>query len=80
MGLGGKHHISAALSLGQIPSTHCVGGWVGPRAVWTGVENLAPHWDLIPGLSIPWQVAISTTLSQPTCVFWLGKLSVTYKW
>ena len=22
------------------PGTHCVGGWVGPRA---GLENLAPH-------------------------------------
>jgi hypothetical protein len=24
------------------PGTHCVGGWVGPRAGWTGGENLAP--------------------------------------
>jgi len=24
------------------PGTHCIGGWVGPRAEWTGVENLAP--------------------------------------
>jgi len=24
------------------PGTHCTGGWVGPRALWTGAENLAP--------------------------------------
>ena len=23
------------------PRTHCTGGWVGPRAFWTGAENLA---------------------------------------
>jgi len=22
--------------------THCIGGWVGLRAGWTGMENLAP--------------------------------------
>jgi len=27
-------------------------GW-GPELVWTGAENLAPHWDLIPGSSSP---------------------------
>jgi len=26
------------------PGTHYVGGWVGPRPVWTGAENLAPAW------------------------------------
>ena len=24
------------------PGTHCIGGWVGPTAFWTGAENLAP--------------------------------------
>jgi len=24
------------------PSAHCIGGWVGPRTVWMGAENLAP--------------------------------------
>ena len=28
--------------LGERPSTHCTGGWVGPRAGWIGAENLAP--------------------------------------
>jgi hypothetical protein len=25
----------------ESPGTHCIGGWVGPGAVWTGAENLA---------------------------------------
>ena len=24
------------------PGTHCIGGWVGLRAGWTGAENLDP--------------------------------------
>jgi hypothetical protein len=35
-------HAPAALPPGKRPGTHCIGGWVSPRAVWTGVENLAP--------------------------------------
>jgi hypothetical protein len=30
------------LYLQERPSTHCIGGWVGPGSVWTGAENLAP--------------------------------------
>jgi NhaP-type Na+/H+ or K+/H+ antiporter len=26
----------------EIPGTHCTGGWVGPRAVWTCAKILAP--------------------------------------
>jgi len=25
------------------PGTHCIGGWVGPRAGLTDAKNLAPH-------------------------------------
>ena len=36
-------------------------GWAsGP--VWTGAENLAPHWDSIPGPSSPYSVVIPTEL------------------
>jgi hypothetical protein len=35
------------------PGTHCTGGWVGPRAGLDCAENLAPHWDSIPGPSSP---------------------------
>jgi hypothetical protein len=38
--VGGQHHASAVLSR-ERPGTHCAGGWVGPRAVWTCAENLA---------------------------------------
>ena len=39
-------------------------GWA-PGPVWTGAENLAPHWDLIPGPSSLWPVAIPTELLGP---------------
>jgi hypothetical protein len=32
MGVGGQHHAPAALLPGKRPDTHCIGGWVGPRA------------------------------------------------
>ena len=32
MGVGGQHHVPAALSSGKRPGTHCIGGWVCTRA------------------------------------------------
>jgi hypothetical protein len=32
MALGGQRQVPAAVSPGKTPSTHCTGGWVGPRA------------------------------------------------
>ena len=32
MGVGGQIHAPAALPPGKRPGTHCIGGWVGPRA------------------------------------------------
>jgi len=32
MGVGGLCNTPAALPLGKRPGTHCIGGWVGPRA------------------------------------------------
>jgi hypothetical protein len=32
MGVGGQRHAPAALLPGKRLGTHCVGGWVGPRA------------------------------------------------
>jgi len=40
MRVGGLRYVLAVYPR-ERPSTHCVGGWVGPRAVWTGAENLA---------------------------------------
>jgi hypothetical protein len=31
-GVGGQRHALAALHPGKRPSTHCTGGWVGPKA------------------------------------------------
>jgi len=45
--VGFQRHALAAL-LPVNTSTHCIGDLVGPRAVWTGAEKLAPHRDSIP--------------------------------
>jgi hypothetical protein len=42
MGVGGQRHAPAALPPGKRPGTHFIGGWVGPRAVLDGCENLTP--------------------------------------
>ena len=36
-----------------------------PGTIWSCVENLAPHWDSIPGPTSPQRVAIPTELSRP---------------
>jgi hypothetical protein len=38
MVVGGQRHAPTALPAGKGPGTHCVGGWVGPKAglVWCG--------------------------------------------
>ena len=74
MGVGSQLHALAALPPGKRPGTHCIGGWVGPRASLDGREKSRPHRDSIPGPSSLWRVAIPTTLSRPTtshvfCVF-----------
>jgi hypothetical protein len=30
--VGGQYHVPSALPTGQRPGTHCLGGWLGPRA------------------------------------------------
>jgi len=66
MGAGGQHHAPAALAVGRRPGTLCTGGWVGPRASLDGCGKSLLHQDLIPIPSGPEQVAILTTVSQPT--------------
>jgi hypothetical protein len=41
MRVRGQLHSPVALPPGKRPGTHCVGGWVGPRAGLDGCENLA---------------------------------------
>ena len=48
--------------------THCIGGWVGPRAVLDRCGNPHPHRNSIPGPSSPLQITILTTVSWPTYV------------
>jgi hypothetical protein len=42
-GVGSQRHAPAALPPGKGPSTHCTGGWVGPRAGLVGYEKSRPH-------------------------------------
>jgi hypothetical protein len=48
MGVGGQRHAPATLPPWERPGTHCIGGWVGPRAGLKGCRKSRPHWDLIP--------------------------------
>jgi hypothetical protein len=52
-GVGRQHQIPAALSPGNRPGTHCVGGWVGPRAGLDGCGKSRPYRHSIPGPSSP---------------------------
>jgi len=52
MGMGGNV-MSLLLYLREKHGTHHKGGWVGPRIGLNAWENLAPHWDSIPGQSNP---------------------------
>ena len=42
MGMGGQRHAPAALPPGKRPGTHCIGGWVGPRAGLDGCGKSRP--------------------------------------
>jgi hypothetical protein len=53
MRVGSQLHALAALPPGNRPGTHCIGGWVGPRASLDGCEKSRPHQDSIPGPSSP---------------------------
>ena len=40
--MGGQRHTPAALPPGEKPGTHCIGGWVGPRAGLDGYGKSRP--------------------------------------
>jgi hypothetical protein len=42
MGVGGQRHAPAALPPRERPGTHCIGGWVGPRAGLDGCGKFRP--------------------------------------
>jgi len=47
----GQRHAPAALPPGKRPGTHCIGGWMGPRAILDGWGKYRLHRDLISGPS-----------------------------
>ena len=51
------------------PGTHCIWGWVGPRAGLDRCGKSRPHWHSIPGPSSSYRVAIPTELSRSTTLW-----------
>jgi hypothetical protein len=48
MGVGGQRHALAALPPRKGPDTHCIGGWVGPRAGLDGYGKSRPPSEFDP--------------------------------
>jgi hypothetical protein len=46
MRVDGQLHAQAALPPGKRPVTHCIGGWMGPRASLEGCEKSRPDSQL----------------------------------
>jgi len=64
-GVGGQRQFPTAVSPGKRPNTHDIGGWVCPRTVWKGAENLAPS----TGIRSPDRLARSESLFHgPLCL------------
>jgi hypothetical protein len=76
-GGSGQHHAPVALPPRKRTGTHCIGGWVGPRAGLDGCGKSRPDRDSTPGPSGPQRVAILTTLTQPAYIENIRTQSVT---
>jgi hypothetical protein len=63
-GMGGQGHAPVAWTPGRKPSTHCIGGYVGPRDGLGGYGKPHPHWGSKPGLTSPYRVATPITLCR----------------
>jgi hypothetical protein len=74
MEMGGQRHAPAALTPGKKPGTHCVGGWVGPRAGLDGCGKSRHHRDSIRparSWSLYWLRYLSPQVfKQSSCYFW----------
>jgi len=57
MWVGGQRHAPAAFPPGKRPGTHCIGGWVGPRAGLGGFGKSRPT-----GIRSPDRLACSESL------------------
>jgi len=71
--MGGQRHVPAALTPGNVPGTHCIGGWVGPRDSLDGRGKSRPNRDSIPGPSSPaaircadWAIPVRYQVVLPT--------------
>jgi hypothetical protein len=53
MGVGDQRHALATLYPRERPGTHCIGGWVGPRAGLDWCGKSSHHRDSTPGPSSP---------------------------
>jgi hypothetical protein len=60
-----QRHTPAALPTGKRSSTHCIGGWIGPRAFLDCCGKSRPYKESIPEPSSQKQVGIPTALSRP---------------
>jgi hypothetical protein len=74
MALGGQPHAPAALPPRKGPGTHCIGGWVGPRAGVDRCGKSRPQRDSISGPSSPqrievlgWETMWKTACSKTAC-------------
>jgi len=63
-GVGGQRH-PRPLYPWERPGTHCIGGWVGPRAGHEECGKSRPRRDSIHGPSCDWQVSMPTELPGP---------------
>ena len=63
MGVGSQRHSPAALPRGRRPGTHCIGGWMGPRAGLDGCGKTRPP----TGIRSPDRPARSESLYRLSC-------------
>jgi len=68
MGVGGQRHAPVALPPGKRPGTHCIGGWVGPRAGLDGFGKYHLHResnDLLRAGRSGEQIPVEVIFSEP---------------
>ena len=66
MGVGGQSNAPAALPPGRRPGTHCIGGWVGPRAGLDGCGKSLPPLGLDPRTVQPVASRYTDWATRPT--------------
>jgi hypothetical protein len=71
--VGGQLHAPAALPPRKRPGTHCIGGWMGPRAGLDGCEKSRSHriffFFACPGFFSLWSIFVLFKSFRPSCHF-----------